>query len=167
MTKGLKLKSTGLLTLYFMHFQVLDRLKMPDTWVMDKPRQCDLILSLPVVLEVSHESGTVQSCLFPKCSIFFFLILVPKCLTIVYQAIFKAAEFYGNFQHPASDEYFCLLKRTLKLQADSHHPPTGSLSIHSHVLTAEWPQVFAYLVRSLWEHSHYDTAVPVLSALDR
>ena len=98
---------------------------------------------------------------------FFFLILAPKCLTILYQAIFKAAEFYGNFQHPASDEYFCLLKRTLKLQADSHHPPTGSLSIHSRVLTAEWPQVFAYLVRSLWEHSHYDIAAPVLSALDR
>ena len=44
MTKGLKLKPTGPLTLYSMHFQVLDRLKMLDTWVKDKSRQCDLIL---------------------------------------------------------------------------------------------------------------------------
>ena len=61
---------------------------------------------------------------------------------------------------------FLPVGRTLQLQADSHHPLTGSLSIHSCVLTAKWPQVFAYIVRSLWEHSHYDTAVPVLSTLD-
>lgn len=80
---------------------------------------------------------------------FFFLTLVPKCLTIVYQAFSRAAEFYGNFQHPASDEYFCLLKGSC---STGRLPPSTARVYYQSIVGADCggPQVFAYLVRSLW-----------------
>lgn len=60
---------------------------------------------------------------------------------------------------------FLVVGRPLRLQADADHLPTGSVSLLSRVLTVKWPRVFAYLVRSPWEHGHYDTAVPVLSPI--
>lgn len=87
-------------------------------------------------------------------------------MTTVYQGAFKLAEFCGSFQQPDPGALFLPVGRTLQLQADSYHLPAGPLSILSHVLTVKWARIFVYLVRSLWEHSHYYTEVPVLSTVD-